>query len=160
MLKTTIQIKNIVTLVIAIVLITSCGNRAVFKEYRKLDAMSWNRFDIQNFDVSVQKDEQYDFYFFMRHHTNFPYDYLDVNVTFYMPGGEMRSGEYHFKLKDDNGKWIANGMGELWDVELLIRKNLKMKKEGVCKVRIENKMTKMETPGIMEIGLVVKKASE
>jgi hypothetical protein len=51
-------------------------------------------------------------------------------------------------------------MGELWDIELLIRKNLKMKKEGVCKVRIENKMTKLQTPGIMEIGLVVKKASE
>ena len=160
MLKTATQIKNIVALVIAFVLITSCGNRTVFKEYRKLDNVSWNRFDIQNFDIEVQKDEQYDFYFFLRHHTNFPYEYLDINVTFYMPGGEMRSGEYHFELKDDNGKWKSNGMGELWDIEMLIRKNLKMKKGGVCKIRIENKMTKMETPGIMEIGLVVKKSSE
>ena len=76
-----------------------------------------------------------------------------------MPGGEMRSGDYHFELKDENGKWKANGMGELWDIELLIRKNFKMKEEGVCKVRIENKMTKLQTPGIMEIGLVVKKSS-
>ncbi len=57
MLKTAEQIKNIVALVIAIVFATSCGNRTVFKEYRKLDAVSWNRFDIQNFDVAVQKDE-------------------------------------------------------------------------------------------------------
>ena len=160
MLKSAEQIKKIVALVIAIMLVTSCGNRTVFKEYRKLDAVSWNRFDIQNFDVTVQKDDWLDFYLFIRHHTQFPYDYLDVNVTFYMPGGEMRSGDYHFELKDENNKWKANGMGELWDIELLIRKNLKMKDEGVCKVRIENKMTKLQTPGIMEIGLVVKKASE
>jgi len=160
MLKTAVQIKNMIALVIAIVLITSCGNRIVFKEYRKLDNVSWNRFDIQNFDIEVQKNEQLDFYFFLRHHTNFPYDYLDLNVTFYMPGGEMRSGEYHFELKDENNNWKANGMGELWDIELLIRKKLKMKEKGVCKVHIENKMTKMETPGIMEIGLVVKKSSE
>ena len=160
MLKTAAKIKKIVALLITIVLVVSCGNRTVFKEYRKLDAVSWNRFDIQNFDVAVQKDEQLDFYFFVRHHTNFPYDYLDINVTFYMPGGEMRSGDYHFELKDENNNWKASGMGELWDIELLIRKNLKMKKEGICKVRIENKMTKLQTPGIMEIGLVVKKASE
>jgi len=160
MIKTVVQIKNVIALVIAIVLVTSCGNRTVFKEYRTLDNISWNRFDIQNFDVAVDKDDRLDFYLFIRHHTNFPYDYLDVNVTFYMPGGEMRSGEYHFELKDENNNWKANGMGELWDIELLIRKNLKMNEKGICKVRIENKMTKLQTPGIMEIGLVVKKASE
>ncbi len=160
MLKTAEQIKNMLALVIVIVLVASCGNRTVFKEYRTLDNISWNRFDIQNFDVAVNKDDRLDFYLFIRHHTNYPYDYLDVNVTFYMPGNEMRSGDYHFELKDEKGKWKANGMGELWDIELLIRKNLKMKEEGVCKVRIENKMTKLQTPGIMEIGLIVKKSSE
>jgi gliding motility-associated lipoprotein GldH len=83
-----------------------------------------------------------------------------VNITFYLPGGEMRSVDYHFNLKDEQGKWLADGMGELWDIELPIRKKLRMPEAGICKVRIENKMTKLETPGIIEMGLIVKKASK
>ena len=94
----------------------------------------------------------------LRHHSYFPYDFMDVNITFYLPGGEMRSGDYHYKLKDKEGKWLSDGMGELWDIELPVRKNLKIIEAGICKVRIENKMTKMETPGIVELGLLVKKA--
>ena len=158
MMKQTIQIKIILTVTAMVLLFTSCGNRTVFKEYREMENVSWNRFDLQNFDIPVNKNDALDFYLYLRHHTYYPYDYLDVNITFYMPGDEMRSGEYHFNLKDENGAWKAKGMGELWDIELPVRKGLKFSEDGTCKVRIENKMTKVEIPGIVEIGLIVKKS--
>ncbi len=154
------QIKFIGTFILVFLLISSCGNRTVFKEYRAFDDVSWNRFDIQNFEVPVKENDELDFYLIIRHHSYFPYDYLDINITFYIPGGEMRSGDYHFDLKDEQGNWLADGMGELWDIEIPIRKKLTMHEEGICKVRIENKMTRLEIPGIIEIGLIVKKASK
>jgi gliding motility-associated lipoprotein GldH len=158
MLKMNGQIKFIAAFLTVFLLNSSCGNRTIFKEYRAFDDVSWNRFDIQNFEVPVKKGEVLDVYFFLRHHIYFPYDYIDVNISFYMPGGETRSGDYHYVLKDKEGKWLSDGMGELWDIELPVRKNLTINETGICKIRIENKMTKLETPGIVEVGLLVKKA--
>ena len=150
--------KRLVLFIAAFILVTSCENRVVFKEYRKFDNVSWNRLNILNFEVPVKADESLDFSLFLRHHTYFPYDKLFVNITFYLPSGEVRSAEYDFKLKDKKGNWLADGMGELWDIELPIRQDLKFSKSGICKVRIENKYSKTETPGLVEIGLIARKS--
>ncbi len=135
-----------------------CNSDTVLKEYKKFDDISWNKFDILNFEFPVEKNEGLDFYFALRHHTDFPYSFIDVNITFYTPDGEIRSRDYHFRLKNTDLKWKGDGMGELWDIELPIRKEMIFNKSGKCKVRIENKMRKAETPGIIEVGLIVKKA--
>ena len=86
-------------------MLTGCmGDSAVFREYVKLDNMTWNRFNILFFDVPVKENEPLDFYLFIRHHTDFPYDKLYVNITFYSPGGDMRSNDYDFDLKDYQGE--------------------------------------------------------
>jgi len=146
--------------VVFVFLLFSCANHTVFKQFKSFDKVSWNRFDILMFEVPVKAGDALDFKLALRHHTYYPYDYLDANITFYAPSGEMRSTEYHFELKDEKGQWLANGMGELWDIELPIRDGLFFNKAGICKVRIENKMTKIETPGIVEVGLIVTKSND
>jgi gliding motility-associated lipoprotein GldH len=144
---------------IIILLLTSCNSNTTFKEYKKFDDISWNRFDILEFFVPVQKKEPLDFYLALRHHTNFPYSYIDVTITLNTPDGEMRSRDYRFRLKDTDLKWKGSGMGDLWDIELPIRKEMLFNKNGICKIQIENKMHKVETPGIIEVGLIAKKSS-
>lgn len=144
----------------ALFLLTSCDSRLVFKEYRKFENVSWNRLDILKFDVPVEAGKALDFSLFLRHHTDFPYDKLYVNITFYSPSGDMRTAEYDFQLKDKNGKWHSDGMGELWDIELPIRQNMLFSTGGICKVQVENKYSKTETPGIVEIGLLARKSAE
>jgi gliding motility-associated lipoprotein GldH len=149
------------TIIISIIisfLLASCGNKVVFRQYNKMENVSWNRFDIQHFDVPVEKDDVLDFYLAIRHHTDFPFDKIWVNVTFYMPDGATRSRDYDFDLKDENGNWLGEGMGELWDIEFPLHKEMAFNKPGICKVRVENKNSKYETPGIVEVGLVVKKS--
>ena len=137
---------------------SGCGNSTVFKGYEKFENISWNKFDKLEFEFNVNKSDHLDFYLALRHHTNYPYDYINFTLTIYTPDGEMRSRNYRFELKDSNQKWKSSGMGELWDAELPIRKNMIINKTGVCKVVIENRMSKMETPGIVEVGLVVEDA--
>ena len=140
------------------IFLSSCHNPTVFREYQKLDNMTWNRFDILEFEVPVNEGDKLDFDLALRHHTDFPYNKLFVNITFNAPDGEMRSADYAFNLKDDNGKWLADGMGELWDIDLPIRKEMPFYQSGICKVKIENNYPKFDTPGIIEVGLVVKES--
>jgi len=151
--------QKVILPLITILLLTACTSNTTFKEYNKFDDVSWNRFDILEFEFPVQKNEPLDFYFALRHHTNFPYSYIDVNITINTPDGEIRSREYRFRLKNTELKWKGDGMGELWDIELPIRKEMLFNKSGICKVQIENKMHKVETPGIIEVGLIVKDSS-
>jgi len=152
--------QKVVLSIIIILLITSCNSNSTFKEYKKFDDVSWHRFDLLEFDVPVQENEPLDFYFALRHHTDFPYSYIDVNITLNTPDGEIRSREYHYRLKNTSLKWKGDGMGDLWDIEFPIRKEMLFNKSGICKVQIENKMHKVETPGIIEVGLIVKKSSD
>lgn len=148
-------------LLTTLIILSSCGRESsVFKEYVKMDNMNWTRFNILEYEVPVNEDDVLDFNLFLRHHTDFPYDKLFVNITFYTPGGDMRSRDYDFDLKDYRGDWLANGMGELWDLEIPIRKEMPFFKNGICKVRVENKYPKFDTPGIIEIGLIVKKSEQ
>lgn len=152
--------KRLILLIFLPMLTISCDRQLVYKEYRTFDNVSWNRLNILEFNVPVNAGEELDFFLFLRHHTYFPYDNLFVNITFYSPSGDMRSAEYDFKLKDEKGKWLADGMGELWDIELPIRQNMLFAVSGVCKVRVENKYSKTETPGIVEIGLIARKSKK
>ncbi len=153
--------KRILLLIILpVVFITSCDDAVVFKQYNKMENLNWNRFDYQVFEVDVEKDELLDFYLAFRHHTDFPFDKLWVNVTFYTPDGATRSRDYDFDLKDENGKWLADGLGDLWDIDFPIRKEMQFNKSGICKVRIENIHSKYDMPGVIEIGLIVKKSEK
>ena len=123
-----------------------------------MDNMVWQRFDNQEFSFDVEKETPVDLYLSLRHHTNYPYDHINVNVTIETPDGEKRSREYRFNLKDKKGSWKSSGMGELWDIDLPIRKNISFRDSGECRVIIENKMSKIHTPGILEVGLLVRKS--
>ena len=123
-----------------------------------MENVSWNRLDFLVFEVPVNENDILDFDIALRHHTSFQHDYLYVNITFYAPDGEMRSADYDFKLKDADGNWLADGMGELWDIEIPIRQEMPFYQTGICKVRIENNYPRIETPGIIEIGLIVRKS--
>lgn len=147
----------IITIMISL-LVAGCDRNTIHKEYNKFDDLSWNRLDMLDFEFPVDKKQPLDFYLALRHHTNFPYSFIDVNITFFTPDGEMRSRDYHYQLKGTDFDWKGDGMGELWDIELPIRNNMVFNESGICKVRVENKMNKMEIPGIIEVGLIVKKS--
>ena len=152
--------RQLILFFILTIFLTSCREPATFREYKKMGNASWNRFNFLTFEVPVKNEDVLDFNLAIRHHTHYPYDALWVNITFYSPDETSRSRDYELKLKDKEGNWKAEGMGDLWDIVFPIHKGMKFYRDGICIVRIENKMTKVETPGIIEVGLIVKKTKK
>lgn len=137
------------------VLSSSCGKKTVFEQVNLFEDKQWNRFDYQLFEVPAAKDELLDFYLVFGHNNNFPHDRLWVNITIYTPDGASRSLDYHFDLKDEQGNWIG-GTKEEKQFIFLIRKGMKILKEGVVKVRIEQLHPDYDLQGVRSVGLVVK----
>jgi len=140
-------------------LLTSCGNKTIFEEYRKFDNLSWQRFNYLNFEVPIENiDAEYDILIAIRHLPEIPYKEMKINITFYLPAGEMRTADHVFELVDKEGNSLSECLGDFCDVSFPVRKNFVFSEPGLVKFKIENKYTKTEMPGIMEVGLIIRKA--
>ena len=152
-------IKGVFIIFIASSLLSSCGNRTVFEEYKKFDNLSWGRFDFLDFEVAIEDVEaEYDILFAIRHLPEIPYQDMKINLTFHSPSGEMRTADHVFELVDKDGNKLSKCLGDFCDISFPVRKNFVFSEEGVIKFRIENKYTKTQMPGILEVGLIVRES--
>jgi gliding motility-associated lipoprotein GldH len=143
-----------------IFLLASCGPRIVYKKHIDIERITWNRFDVKTFKVDIKDiSAAYDFYIAIRHHTEVPLNALEVSFILYTPSGEMRISEHEIILRDKEGKLLGEGMGDLWDIEYPARMGFEFTEAGTCTVEISSAMSKADLPGIMQVGLIVRKGS-
>jgi len=156
--------KNLLTKIFFVmitgVLLTACsGETKVYEKYYVFDDMSWNRFDYLDYQVSLDDpDAEYDIYVAIRHIPEIPYKEMPISLAIYSPSGSMRAANHTLELVDRDGNSLSKCLGDLCDIVIPVRKGFTINEPGTVKFEIENKYTKIEMPGIMEVGLIVKKA--
>jgi gliding motility-associated lipoprotein GldH len=142
----------------ALIMLYSCRPQSIFDETISFESLIWNRFNTIEMEVPVQADEKgYNFMVILHHNDDYSFDFIRMNITFYMPGGGMRSRDYQFKLQDEQGNWLGEPSNGFFKMELPLLNGLQFSEEGICNVRIENKMIKFNTIGVKSLGLVVEK---
>ena len=139
---------------------TSCKSEStVFEEYIKFENLSWNRFDIIKFEVSVEDIKpEYDVYIHLRHIPEFPNEELKINLSILSSSGGMRSSDYTLDLIDNDGNRLSECLGDLCDFRKCIRREVKFTDSGIVTFEIENKYSRVELPGVIEVGLIVNEA--
>lgn len=137
----------------------NCSPQSVYNESVDFESLIWNRFNTIAMEVPVQTYENgYNFSVIFQHNDDYAVDFVKMNITFYLPGGGMRSRDYQFKLQDEQGSWLGESANGFYMIALPLLSGLKFSEEGICKVRIENKMVKFNTIGVKSVGLDVRKA--
>jgi gliding motility-associated lipoprotein GldH len=152
--------KLIIALLAPLLLLTACNSGNIYEKYIDNDRITWNRFDVKTFKVDIKDiTAKYSFYVAIRHLTDIPFSYITISFTLNTPSGETRNLEKKIVLKDNDGKLLGNGMGDLWDITQLVRDNFEFSEPGICTVEISSTMPQANLPGIMQVGLIVKKCS-
>lgn len=137
----------------------SCNKNKVFEKYITMDDNEWPMDKVLKFEVPIDDTSSfYNVIIPVRHIDNYPYDGLLVNVTLNTPSGEERSKNYKLKLRDENGKFIGDPGGDIWDADVIIMEKTKFNSAGTYKFEIVNGMPKTPTVCIMEVGLKIEKA--
>jgi gliding motility-associated lipoprotein GldH len=151
--------KLILIFIPVIIVLTSCNPRKIYEKHFDIDRITWNRFDVKTFKVEIKDiSANYAFYAAIRHLTDVPFRFLTIKIIIYTPSGERRILEQKILLKDNDGNLLGDGMGDLWDVNHLVRDNFKFTEPGICTVEISSTMSQADLPGIMQVGLIVKKS--
>ena len=141
----------------------SCGESTKPDSFEKIVTLqnsNWQRFNNIDFEVPVAKGDLLDFYFLLKYNAkDFNERYLPVNVTFYTPGGETRSRDFYFWLKNrKSGKRLGTTENGVTSITIPIRKELPFIANGICKVSFEKKIPRVDTRGIVSVGLRAEKS--
>lgn len=137
---------------------TACSHRKVFEKYDLIDNMAWNRFSPVKFEFPVDDTTVgYELTMVIRHTPDMKYNALNFESAIYAPDGEVRIRDSRMRIKDNEGNLLGKNMGDYWEVEYPLRKDLKFNAMGNCSVEINSSMSTLDIVGITEIGLVVRK---
>ncbi len=136
----------------------ACKPGRIYESYHKFDKYTWNRFDKVRFNIPVEEGGiTGDIVFTVRHITQYPYPNLPVNVILYTPSGEERIKELDIILKDSTGKFTGSVAGDLWDEEVVLWPQFYFTEAGEYILEFENLIPKMGIPGLVDVGVYVKK---
>lgn len=135
-------------------LLVACNQSTVFNSTKKYESLVWESGDVPEFTVPVDVDSvNYNFIFLFRYSQGFPVSDVKVTVNETNPKGETVSYPLIFSVKDENGEYIGDGSGDIWDLEVPFKQNIKLEK-GSYTFSFEQE-TSDRLPLVMEVGVKV-----
>lgn len=146
------------------ILISSCGNGDIYKQYKELPGYKWERIEkgksvmFDNIEIKDTKDS-YDIHVMVRHTPFINVDEIKFKMLITSPSGITRESVHTIALKDRNGKqWAGDALGDLIDIDEVCKRYISFPEEGSYVVELVNMGNKYETIGLMELGLKVVKS--
>lgn len=113
------------------------------------------------FDVQVNNNDtlnKYNIFLTIRNAGSYDFNnlYLFINIKTPMQFTERDTMECI--LADADGKWLGDGLGDIWDNKILFKKNMKFQKPGTYEFVISQAMRVDSLPMIMDAGLSIEKS--
>lgn len=137
-----------------LILIAGCQQNLPDGVYYPFKDHSWQRFNILKFEIPVRKSERpYTVVFFARYNKDFPYKSLDFNMIMNTPSGEERIREFQLMIRDEDDKFLGKCDLEICEATTVLNKELYISREGMLFIELENLIPRMETPGLLGVGI-------
>jgi len=151
---------GIITLIFTSILLFSCDRNKVYEEYITIEDNMWKSDNIVKFEFEIEDTSSlHNVYINIRHASLYQFNNLWMFVTSSAPNGTKNIDTVECVLVDNENRWIGDGLGDIWDVQIPWKTNVRFNHQGIYRVQFEQAMRIEELPGIMDLGLRVEKAS-
>jgi gliding motility-associated lipoprotein GldH len=132
---------------------TSCGKVKPRELYHRFDDKSWARFNLLSFEIPVEEITTCNVYLFARFDPDFQYETLDFNMIMNTPAGEERTNEYQMEVRSKTGNLVIECSKDSCEGTILLKKELYLAKPGILKIEIENLTPRLQTEGVLGVGI-------
>lgn len=154
------EIKYFVIIALVSFFILSCNTDRVYQKYNEIPNNVWNVENIVDFNFDIEDTiTRYNMFLHVRHSGHYPFKNLWLFTTTTAPNGYFSVDTVEVILCDDAGKWLGDGLGDIWDNKIAFKKNIRFPMVGNYKLQVEQAMRFKKIPGIMDIGLSIEKKS-
>lgn len=140
-------------------LLTACNDDRVFDKYIHADENGWEKNDDVSFCIdSLKEGGMYSMTLGIRMNKEYPFQNIQIVVdqTVY-PEQRTLSDKVTCKVTDSNGLMLGHGIS-LYQYDIPIRKTNYEKGDSIT-VRIRHNMKREILPGIVDIGMVLRKSN-
>lgn len=136
----------------------SCQNKNVIYKYHiNIPNKQWHRDNQVLMRVSVPaKVEEATILLSLRYSQTYPYNNLKLEVTSENPHQDLNTATYTVPIKDKSGRNMGEGMGDLWDLEMVLFEQVSLE-AGLHTYEIAHLMDTPLLPMILSVGLIVEK---
>jgi len=136
----------------------SCDQSRVFEDNTAIENNVWKSTTPVTFAVDIaDTTEGNNFYLNIRHAEGYQYSNLYVFMKTKFPNGKSAQDTIELVLQDQNGKWTGSGLGDIWDSQIMFKRNLRFPMKGKYEFSVYQAMQTPELPMIMEVGMRIEK---
>ena len=142
-------------------LFSACDPNRVFEENTDIPEFSWDSKNKLSFEVNIDDTVSlHNLYVNVRHASHYPYANLYIFIVIKFPNGKLAKDTMECIFADQAGQWRGEGMGDIWDNQILWKPNIKFPIAGKYTFEYEHAMRPEQVPFIMDVGLRVEKAEK
>lgn len=148
-------------LILACLFFVSCDKNRVYETNVDIPEYTWNNKNKIKFTFDIEDTIAYNnMYINIRNAGGYPYSNIYLFVTTESPDKKTNVDTVECILADNSGKWLGDGSGDIWDNQILYKKNIRFKQSGIFVISYEQGMRVDNLPMIMDVGLRIEKTNE
>lgn len=138
----------------------SCDSDRIYEKNEEIEDHEWNADEAKVFQVLLEDTSgRYNVYVNVRNAGYYRYSNLFLFINTYLPTGEMQRDTLECPLASPEGKWLGDGLGDIWDNRILFKSGVRFPLKGEYKFEIIQAMREDPLHGIMDTGIRIEKAS-
>lgn len=143
----------------ATLLLPACDKSRIYEENKEIPQNVWNKDYIVKFEAEITDTiNPANFYINVRNADGFPYANLFLFIKTTFPNGKVSNDTLECILADEKGKWLGSGMGDIYDNQILFKRNVRFPLSGKYTFEYQHGMRVENIPLIMDVGLRIEKA--
>lgn len=152
------MIKNALLLIAIAIAFTSCDPNRVYEKNTKLSDNEWNNDVTLDFVVDIQDTiGLHNMYLNIRHAGYYQYRNIFLFIKTELPNGVSQIDTAECMLAGPDGKWMGDGLGDIWDNQILFKKGFRFPLQGTYKFELTQAMRVNPLLGIMDAGMRIEK---
>jgi gliding motility-associated lipoprotein GldH len=138
---------------------TSCNSNVVFEKNVKIPDYRWDMNNRIALDIEISDTiNLHNVYINIRNASGYQFSNLFLFLTTKSPKGATARDTVEITLADPSGKWLGEGLGDIWDNRILFKRNFQFSESGLWHFELEQAMRINPLPQIMDVGLRIEKS--
>jgi gliding motility-associated lipoprotein GldH len=135
-------------------IIFACGDLNLFEENQTIHKSSWASNQVLRFEYNVTDTiAPKNIYINFRHTGLYKYNNVYLFVTTTAPNGKSIKDTADFTIADPKGKWMGSGIGDVFDIRLAYKHNIRFAQQGKYVFLIQHGMRDENLQEITDVGI-------
>ncbi|MGV8092034.1 MAG: gliding motility lipoprotein GldH [Mangrovibacterium sp.] len=150
--------RYVIILTLTLGLFISCDSKRIFEEYKPVENQGWHKDSAIVFSVNLRDTfGRYNMYLNIRNRGDYSNRNIWLSITMRFPDGRLTTDTVELMLANPSGRWKGNGIGDLFDNQILYRQDVESPVGGEYQFLIRQAMRPVRLKGIQDVGIRLEK---